>query len=103
MMLINMITQPIKTRVFKEGEDLFSFVVEYIKELSEESVIVVTSKIVALAEKRTAVAKDNKTKEKLIRQESDFAILTKYVWLTIKDGMIMASAGIDESNANGKL
>ena len=102
-MLINMITQPIKTRVFKEGEDLFSFVVEYIKELSEESVIVVTSKIVALAEKRTAVAKDNKTKEKLIRQESDFAILTKYVWLTIKDGMIMASAGIDESNANGKL
>jgi len=98
-----MITQPIKTRVFKEGEDLFSFVVEYIKELSEESVIVVTSKIVALAEKRTAVAKDNKTKEKLIRQESDFAILTKYVWLTIKDGMIMASAGIDESNANGKL
>ena len=31
------------------------------------------------------------------------AVRTKYVWLTIKDGMVMASSGIDESNANGKL
>ena len=45
----------------------------------------------------------NKTKEKLIRQESELAIPTKYVWLTVKDGTVMASAGIDESNAKGKL
>ncbi len=98
-----MIVKPIKTRVFIEGEDLFSFVAQYVKKLPEKSVIVVTSKIVALAEKRTAIASSLKDKEKLIRKESQFAILTKYVWLTIKDGMIMASAGIDESNANGKL
>jgi len=98
-----MITEPIKTRVFKEGEDLLSFIVHYIKKLPEKSVVVVTSKIVALAEKRTAVIENNKTKETLIKKESQFAILTKYVWLTIKDGMIMAAAGIDESNANGKL
>ena len=30
-------------------------------------------------------------------------IPTRYVWLTVKDGMAMSSAGIDESNANGKL
>lgn len=46
-----MIIQPIKTRVFQEGDDLFAFITDYFKKLSEKSVIVVTSKIVALAEK----------------------------------------------------
>lgn len=98
-----MIIRPIKTRVFQEGDDLFAFITDYFKKLLEKSVVVVTSKIVALAEKRTAVAKNVQTKEKLIRAESELAIPTKYVWLTVKDGMVMASAGIDESNANGKL
>src|SRR5258706_3196009 len=98
-----MIVTPIKTRVFKEGENLFAFIASYFKTLPEKSVVVVTSKIVALAEKRTAIIKDDTTKEKLIRRESEIAIRTKYVWLTVKDGMIMASAGIDESNADGKL
>lgn len=93
----------VKTRVFKEGEDLFSFICGYIKKLPEKTVLVVTSKIVALAEERTADVENVKTKEKLIRQESQFVMPTKYVWLTIKEGMLMASAGIDESNANGKL
>ncbi len=98
-----MIIQPIKTRVFQEGDDLLAFITDYFKNISEKSVIVITSKIVALAEKRTAIALNDKAKEKLIRRESEFAIPTKYVWLTVKDGMVMASAGIDESNAKGKL
>lgn len=98
-----MIIKPIKTRVFEEGENLFVFITDYFKKLQERSVIVVTSKIVALAEKRTAIIEDVQTKEKLIKKESEFAIPTKFVWLTVKDGMVMASAGIDESNANGKL
>jgi len=61
---------------------------------------VVTSKIVALSEGRVA---DGKDKEKLIRQESTHALKTKRVWLTIKDGMLIANAGIDDSNGNGKL
>ena len=98
-----MIIRPIKTRVFQEGDDLFVFITDYFKKIPEKSVVVVTSKIVALGEKRTAVVESVQAKEKLIRRESEFAIPTKYVWLTIKDGMVMASAGIDESNANGKL
>lgn len=98
-----MIVKAIKTRVFKEGENLFSFVSSYVKKIPEQSIIVVTSKIVALSEGRTAIIQDVHTKERLIRAESKLAIPTKYVWLTIKDGMLMASAGIDESNANGKL
>ncbi|MFA6253581.1 MAG: coenzyme F420-0:L-glutamate ligase [Patescibacteria group bacterium] len=93
----------IKTRVFKESEDLINFIIAYVHRLPENSILLVTSKIVALAEGRTAVAKDAKSKEKLIRSESELALPTKYCWLTIKDGQIMASAGIDESNGNGKL
>ncbi len=98
-----MLVKPIKTRIFKEGENLFNFVTHYIKKLPEKSVVVVTSKIVALAENRTAIIEDEKTRERLIRAESEFAMKTKYTWLTIKDGMVMSSAGIDESNANGKI
>jgi len=98
-----MLVNPIKTRIFKEGENLFNFITSYIKNVSEKSVVVITSKIVALAENRTAIIEDEKTREKLIRAESEFAMHTKYTWLTIKDGMVMSSAGIDESNANGKI
>jgi coenzyme F420-0:L-glutamate ligase len=94
---------PVKTEIFKEGDDIIDFVAKHIPYLKEKTILVITSKIVALAERRTAIIEDKKTKEKLIRQESDFAVCTKFCWLTIKDGMIMASAGIDESNAKGKL
>lgn len=90
----------IKTKVFKENENLTDFVFHYIKKLPEKSVLVVTSKIAALAEGRTASLKD---KVKLIKQESQWVKNTKYTYLTIKDNAVMASAGIDESNANGRL
>src|SRR3989338_7118235 len=94
---------PIKTRIFKENEDLFSFVFKYIKKIEENSVLVIASKIVALGEGRTVEYKNKKQKIKLIKKESNLAIKTKLVWLTIKDGIVMANAGIDESNGRGKL
>ena len=94
---------PIRTRVFKESEDLVQFIVAHIPTLGEGSVLAVTSKIVALSEGRTAIIESDEERGQLIRAESELAIPTKYVWLTVKDGMVMASAGIDESNANGKL
>ena len=93
----------IKTRIFRENEDLLSFILKYVKKLPEKSVLVVTSKIVALAEGRTVEFINEKQKTELIKRESDFAVKTKVVWMTIKDGMVLASAGIDESNANGRL
>ena len=93
----------ITTKVFKENEDLAAFVVRNIKRVPERSVIVITSKIVALSEGRTAIVKNEKEKDALIKAESDFAIKTKIVWLTIKDGALLANAGVDESNADGKI
>lgn len=94
---------PIETRVFLENEDIVEFICEHIKEIKEESVIAVTSKIVALAEGRTAEYVDENTKVELICEESEKAIETKWCWLTVKDGILMPSAGIDESNSEGKL
>ena len=95
--------RPIKTRIFKERENLVDFIVAHIPRVKEGTIIVVTSKIVALAEGRTLEIEDEMTREKAIKQESDFAIRTMYTWLTLKDGLLMSSAGIDESNADGKL
>jgi F420-0:gamma-glutamyl ligase len=93
----------IRTKIFKSGDTLLSFITSYIKQVPENSVIVVTSKIVALSEKRVVEKKSEQDKDRIIKQESDFAMKTKYVWLTIKDGMVLASAGVDESNANWKI
>ncbi|KKT01118.1 MAG: hypothetical protein UV76_C0002G0031 [Candidatus Nomurabacteria bacterium GW2011_GWA2_43_15] len=93
----------IKTRIFQKNEDLLKFIFKYVKKLPEKSILVVTSKIVALSEGRTTEHKGEKQKIKLIKQESSFALKTKYTWLTIKDGIVMANAGIDESNAMGKI
>ena len=99
--------KPLKTKVFIENEDLLFFILKYVKKLPEKSVLVITSKIVALAEGRTVQYKNTKEKISqkiaLIKKESEFALETKMTWLTIKDGMVMSSAGIDESNAKGKM
>ena len=94
---------PIKTKIFNENENLLEFILKYIKKIPEGSVLVVTSKIVALSEGRTVLFKNKKEKIELIKKESDFAMENRQVWLTLKEGMVMANAGIDESNTNGKL
>lgn len=91
---------PVKTKLFREGASLPDFIFAYVPRLKNGSVLVVSSKIVSLSEGRTA---DPKDRERLIKKESTRAVKTKKVWLTEKDGMLMANAGIDESNGNGKI
>lgn len=93
--------QAIKTRIFKEGEDLGPCIEAHMPTLGEGSVVVIASKIVALAENRTAPASE---KERLIKDESTWAkqILPKW-WLTARQGVAIVNAGIDESNSAGKL
>lgn len=66
-------------------------------------ILVVTSKIVALAEGRVEKNINENSKMEIIKKESEFVFPTKYVCLTIKDGIVMANAGVDESNANGDI
>ena len=95
--------EAIKTRIFQPGESLADFIIEHVSTIREQSVLVVTSKIAALAEGRFVEYESEQQKEALIKQESDVAVQTPFAWLSIKDGMVVASAGIDASNGNGKL
>ncbi len=89
-----------KTRIYKEKEDLATFISSYIKSVPNKSIIVVSSKLIALWRGTLAPLKD---KEKLIKQESQFYLKTALCYWTIKDNMVMTNAGIDESNVKGKL
>lgn len=80
-----------------------TYIRTYVRRLEEGSIVVVTSKIVALAESRTSVAKTRKEREALIKAESEWVKKTKYGSLTLKDNILMWNAGIDASNADGKL
>jgi F420-0:gamma-glutamyl ligase len=90
-----------KTRIFRGGDDLVGFVCEYIPTIPDGSILVVTSKIAALAGGR--VAPQGTPMETLVRSESSWAQKTQHVWITIKDGICMANAGVDESNGDGGL
>lgn len=92
--------KPVRTSIFGEGDDLIVFITRHVPSLEEGSVLVVTSKIVALAEGRTAPISK---KERLIKDESEWALETKHGKVTLKDGMLMWNAGIDTSNADGKI
>lgn len=94
---------PVHTIIFKESENLPAFIARHIPVLREESVLVVSSKIVALWKGLTVQYKSLRQKEGLIKKECDAALKTPLAWLTIKSGMVMTNSGIDESNAAGKL
>jgi len=95
--------QPIRTDIFKEGEDLAKFIGAHLPKLKDGIVLAVTSKIVALAEGRVAILKNRKEKEKLICAESEWQlkVLPEW-WLTVSDGTVVVNAGLDDSNADGK-
>lgn len=94
---------PIQTDIFKESADLPAFVVHHIPSAADKTVLTVSSKLVCLWKGLCVPYESREQKEKLIRQESDASLKTPLAWLTIKSGMIMTNAGIDESNADGKL
>jgi dihydrofolate synthase / folylpolyglutamate synthase len=96
--------QPIKTHPIAPSErDLLAIVDRYVSELPERSVLAITSKIVAICEGRVR-AMDDVDKRTLIAEEAERYLAPDPRWgvsLTIKHDMLIATAGIDESNADG--
>ena len=93
----------VRTDVFKPGEDLPGFMARFVPHVDENTVLAVSSKVVALWKNNTVPYTSIAQKETLIKQHSTAALKTPLAWLTIKDGMVMTNAGIDQSNANGQL
>jgi putative folate metabolism gamma-glutamate ligase len=102
-----MIVRPIKTRIIMPPkDDLLEAISKSIKSLEEKSIIVITSKVVSIWQGRCILANSIKDKDDLIIKEADFYISRKLVpgqWCmqTLKNNLLIPSAGIDESNANG--
>ena len=100
-----MIVTPIHTEIVRAGStDLFSFLDRSITRVEDRSIVAVTSKIVSLCEGRVR-EKSGVTREQLAQEEAELympASENKYGFsLAIKHNMLVPSAGIDESNADG--
>lgn len=93
---------PIKTEIFRAGNGLLEFVATQIPVnlIREKMILVVTSKIVSLAENRV-VKKSAIDKKSLVERESDHYLgeIGYGCHLTVKHGLLIPSAGIDESNS----
>ncbi len=99
---------PIKTPIVKVHDDLFEIIKAAVPEIKENSVLVVTSKIVALCEGNVApvITGSRAEKQQIVRAEADAYIEpseSKYdVMLAIKDQVLAVNAGVDMSNADNQ-
>lgn len=94
----------IQTPVVKKDYDLFALIQDSLRSLEEKSVVVVTSKVVALCEGNVRRIKTGTHEEKLrlAKKEAEAYIdqtYSKYdMLITIKHGLVAVNAGVDESN-----
>lgn len=93
----------IKTRKFLPPKDNLWDFLSAAPSLEENSVLAVTSKIVSIGEGRCIRIDSVKSKDKLVIKEADKYIPRKFaphglVMHTIKNNILTASSGIDESN-----
>lgn len=95
----------IKTDKIKPGEgDIFSVLDSSLQSLKEGSVLAITSKIISITE-GSVVKIEEIDKEELVKSQSQLYLsgnLNSYgISLSVKDGHLIAHAGIDESNGAG--
>ena len=94
----------IQTPIVKKDYDLLALIRDSLRDLEERSIVVVTSKVVALCEGSVARIKKGAPAEKhiLVKKEAEAYIdesHSKYnLVVAIKHGAIAVDAGIDQSN-----
>lgn len=95
--------RPVKTQKITPGNDLYGVLNDSIARLPENSVLAITSKIISLCE-NNVVKIGSIDKDDLIHDQADFYLPVDKAYninLTIKNNILIPSAGIDESNGNG--
>lgn len=98
---------PIKTRpLIPPKDDLYEVLNTSLPPLEEGDVLLITSKVVAIHQGRCVPHDQVADKDALIRHEAEKYLERNQtavypIMLTIKHHTLIASAGIDESNANG--
>ena len=91
---------PIKTKLFKQSDSLDKFLFAHLPPLKNGDIICLSSKVAGLAEGRIYKKSE---KLKLLKQESSYYKKTALCYFTVRQGLICANAGIDESNAFDKI
>ncbi|MDD4272080.1 MAG: coenzyme F420-0:L-glutamate ligase [Patescibacteria group bacterium] len=96
----------VKTRAFlPPKDDIFKLFDKFLPSLKQGDILIVTSKILAIHQGRCVKISGKVDRQKLVMKEAE-----KYLpgnkksdkpIFTIKNGTIVSSAGIDESNGNG--
>lgn len=93
----------IQTDVVDSRISIVDFLLKHVPKLKEKDIVVVTSKIVSVAEGRTVAPYDARVRATLIQKHADVVLSSEHPPLTYTNGMYSASSGIDESNGNGAL
>jgi putative folate metabolism gamma-glutamate ligase len=101
-----MIVTAYKTPKIVVGSDLFTTLDGCLPPLQENSVVVVTSKIISICQRRVIKNDGTVNKNDLIRRESQLYMEEENsgkwgIILTVNNDTLIASSGIDESNGNG--
>jgi putative folate metabolism gamma-glutamate ligase len=99
---------PYKTPKLSDQQSLQKLIDAYIPLLHEREIIVVTSKIVSICYGDVVLDDGTIEKKDLIRQEADYYLGDQYPTpyghtITIKNSVLIPSAGIDESNGAGNF
>jgi len=99
-----MIIKAIRTRKFLPPKDDLEDLLSAIVNLQEDSVVAITSKVVSIGEGR-CIPVSKISKDELAIQEADKYLPREVspngqILTTIKNNMLVASSGVDESNSN---
>lgn len=96
--------QAIKTKKILPGACLEEIIADKIPKLDNNTIIAITSKVVSISEKQILTKDSVASKLDLIQQEADYyldAPSDYNICLTIRNNILIPTAGIDESNADG--
>lgn len=102
-----MIANSYKTKKVVLGDNTEDILKSYLPKLKENSVVIITSKIVSICQGNIIKNDGKVTKEELVRQQAERIIKDNEYYkrvatlLTITNYIFTPSAGIDESNGNG--
>jgi putative folate metabolism gamma-glutamate ligase len=94
---------PIKTKIVTGEDRLEDILSLYLQPLQDKSIVAITSKIISICQGRV-VSKSSCNKKDLISSEADYLLESDHnpydISLTVKNGILIPSAGIDESNGD---
>jgi dihydrofolate synthase / folylpolyglutamate synthase len=97
---------PIKTNRVEPNDDIFELIKTHVTQLPEKSVLVITSKVVALCEGVVVkIDKDDPDQKfNIVREQAEYYLepsQSKYnLMLTIKNSILAVNAGLDASNVD---